>query len=121
MYDTPKRAEVKAIFRLNQHFNLGLTQRQLFDFAQVPENTGYSILHTETTRTPSYHNGRPPTLQNNEEGTKRIVQLIEDEGFEAARMTWSGMAAEASVSVNVSHRTMRRHMHQEGFYKRKAA
>jgi hypothetical protein len=119
MYDTPVRAKIKAIFELNQHFDLGLTKRQLFDFADVPEATGQSILKSATIRTTS-QSGRPPLLQNNEDGTGRIVHLLETEGFEAARMTWAGMASEAGVSVEVSSKTVQRHMNQEGFFKRKA-
>jgi hypothetical protein len=104
MYDTPSRARIKAIFELNEHFDLGLTKRQLFDFADVLKQTGNRLLKGPV-RT-SQPTGRPPLLQNNNDGTGRIIHLLDTEGFEAARMTWAGMASEAGISVDVSSRTV---------------
>jgi hypothetical protein len=72
-------------------------------------------LKSATLRIPSNNIGRPPKLRNSNAGTGRIVKLLDDEGFEAARMSWGGMAAEAGINIDVSPRTVRRHIHQEGF------
>jgi len=91
---------------------------QPFDYAGVLGRTGRRILEAESPRTSHGDRGHDCRLTGEE--VQHIIDFAETYGFEAARMTCGGMAAEAGVSVDVHPRTVQRHMNEEDMYKHKA-
>ncbi|KJZ69604.1 hypothetical protein HIM_10992 [Hirsutella minnesotensis 3608] len=123
-HSTPRKARLRGAFEAAVALNLPVSKRQLFELHGVSRRTGNRILSDLSDRTRHNQPNRPETR-----GRKRILKdadvnaiedLLEKEGFEARRLPWVSMPAEAGVDTDASKRTIQRSLERRGWYKRKA-
>ncbi|KAI0011181.1 hypothetical protein F4779DRAFT_574584 [Xylariaceae sp. FL0662B] len=53
-YDTPIRAKVRGITQINKEKNLGITNKEIFEFCGVSNKSGYEILNPRRTEAIPY-------------------------------------------------------------------
>ncbi|KJZ72354.1 hypothetical protein HIM_08280 [Hirsutella minnesotensis 3608] len=117
-HSTPKKARLRGAFDAAIALNLPVSKKQLFELHGVSRRTGNRILSNLSNRTRHNQPNRPETR-----GRKRILKdadvnaiedLLEKEGFEARRLPWVSMPAEAGVDTDASKRTIQRSLERRG-------
>ncbi|KJZ78887.1 hypothetical protein HIM_01660 [Hirsutella minnesotensis 3608] len=105
-FSTPQKARLRGVFEAIQTFGLPISKGQLFRAHGVSRRTGNRILRDQSDRTRHNHLTKPETRGRKRAFSEADLDAIEDlfnkEGFEARRLSWSSVPAEAGLESNVS-------------------
>lgn len=123
-HDTPKKAKLQGAAEFLEYSGLPYKKRDLFEFFEVSRSAGQRILQSSTSRT--LHNnpecseprGRKRALS--EADLQSIEDFLDTEGFEARRLPYSRLLAEANIDANASDQTIRTSLAQRSIHKRLA-